>query len=70
MTPSAMALGLYAFGFFLVDSINPPFTLRFEAYPELARLHILPAGLALIIGAFHFGHWLRLRNARRHLGLV
>jgi uncharacterized membrane protein len=66
MTVSALALGLYVLGFFLVAAINPPFKLRFEAYPALARLHILPAGLALSVGAFQFSARIRTRYPTLH----
>ena len=66
MTLAALALGLYAFGFFLIDAINPPFKVRFEAYPALARLHVLPGGLALIVGAFQFSRRIRSRYPTLH----
>lgn len=66
MALSALALGLYAFGFFLIDAINPPFKLRFDAYPALARLHVLPGGLALIVGAFQFSRRVRARYPALH----
>ena len=59
MTFAAFALGVYAFAFYSVDAINPPFKLRFEAYPVLARLLIFPAGLALIVSAFQFSRRIR-----------
>jgi uncharacterized membrane protein len=66
MTFAAFALGVYAFVVFFVDAINPPFKLRFEAYPVLARLHILPAGLALIVSAFQFSRRIRTTYPALH----
>ena len=66
MTFAAFALGVYAFAFFAVDAINPPFKLRFEAYPVLARLHILPAGLALIVGTFQLSRQIRTTYPALH----
>ena len=52
MVLMAVAIGLYALIFFLVpDMGDPAFKEHFETIPLSARMHIIPGGLALILGA-------------------
>jgi len=56
----ALGVGLYALAFFFFfDLFNPDFQARFELAPVSARLHIIPGGLALILGGFQFSNRLR-----------
>jgi len=67
----AFAIGAYALSYFYFpDMIDPEFKLRFDAIPWSARLHIIPGGLALIVGAFQFHSGLRERwtNLHRNCG--
>jgi len=67
----AFAIGIYALGYFLiVDMGDPEFKERFDAIPWQARLHIIPGGLALILGAWQFHGGLRSRwtNLHRYFG--
>jgi uncharacterized membrane protein len=45
---------------------DPAFKARFDAIPWSARLHIIPADLALILGAFQFHSGLRKRWTNLH----
>ena len=63
----AVAVGAYALSyFFFTDMIDPEFKKRFDAIPWSARLHIIPGGLALILGAFQFHSGLRNRWTSIH----
>jgi uncharacterized membrane protein len=66
MALSALAVGLYALGFFAFDALNPPFKARFAHYPVKAYLHIIPGGIALILGAVQFSRKLRSRHPALH----
>lgn len=56
----AMVIGLYAFFFFLVPDLgDPAFKSHFSTIPMTARLHIIPGGIALVLGAFQFHPGLR-----------
>jgi uncharacterized membrane protein len=71
MTLMAFGIGLYALGFFLIPEMgSPSFKSHFETIPWTARLHIVPGGLALIVGAFQFHSGLRRRwtNIHRYTG--
>ncbi len=49
----AMVIGLYAFFFFLVPDLgDPAFKSHFSTIPMTARLHIIPGGIALVLGVF------------------
>ncbi len=61
MVMMAIGVGLYALFFFVFDFLNPDFQARFEATPISARLHIIPGGIALILGGFQFSRPLRTR---------
>lgn len=63
----ALVVGAYALGYFVFsDMIEPDFKARFDEIPFTARLHIIPGGLALILGAFQFNSNLRSRFTRMH----
>ena len=67
----AFAIGIYALGYFLIPEMGgADFKARFEAIPWQARLHIIPGGLALILGAWQFHGGLRSRwtNIHRYFG--
>ena len=62
MTLMAIAIGFYAFFFFAIPEMGAPeFKSHFATIPWSARLHIIPGGIALILGAFQFQPWLRKR---------
>jgi uncharacterized membrane protein len=63
----AVAVGAYALSYFVFpDMIDPEFKKRFDVIPWSARLHIIPGGLALILGAFQFHSGLRNRWTSIH----
>ena len=63
----AMVIGLYAFLFFLVPDLgDPAFKSHFSTIPMTARLHIIPGGIALVLGAFQFHPGLRKRWIKLH----
>jgi uncharacterized membrane protein len=67
----AVVIGAYALSYFALDDMgDPAFKARFDAIPWSARLHIIPGGLALILGAFQFHSGLRKRwiNLHRNSG--
>jgi uncharacterized membrane protein len=67
MVVLAAMIGAYALGYFLFPGLtDPEFQARFAAIPLSARLHIIPGGLALIIGAFQFNSRLRKRWITLH----
>lgn len=72
MALSALAIGLYALSFFAVDVFNPQFKARFAGYPVKAYLHIIPGGIALMLGPLQFSR--KLRSAypvvHRRTGLI
>jgi uncharacterized membrane protein len=71
MVLMALAIGAYALGFFVVAEMgDPAFKAHFASIPWSARLHIVPGGLALILGAFQFHSGLRSRwvNLHRNCG--
>ena len=71
MVLMAFAIGAYALSFFLIpDMGDPRFKIHFESIPWSARVHIIPGGLALILGAFQFHKGLRSRwtNIHRYCG--
>lgn len=57
---------------FVLEMGSPDFQARFAQIPLSARLHIIPGGIALILGAFQFHSGLRQRfiNAHRQMGRV
>ena len=62
MTLMAIAISLYAFIYFMIPEMgDPKFKSHFATIPLFARLHIIPGGIALILGAFQFQPWLRKR---------
>jgi uncharacterized membrane protein len=69
----ALAIGLYAFLFFIVPDLgDPSFKTHFSTIPMTARLHIIPGGIALVLGAFQFHPGLRKRwiNLHRYSGRI
>lgn len=73
MSLMALAIGSYALSFFLLSDMgDPSFKESFEAIPVSARLHIIPGGLALILGALQFHPGVRRRwiNIHRNTGRV
>ena len=65
------AIGIYALGYFYIPEIgDPEFKSRFDSIPWSARMHIIPGGLALIIGSFQFHPGIRNRwtSIHRYLG--
>lgn len=67
----AFSIGAYALSYFFIDGIgDPAFKIRFGSIPWSAKLHIIPAGMALILGAFQFHPGLRKRwtNIHRNSG--
>ena len=67
MVLMAVAIGAYALGFFVVpDFGDPGFKAHFATIPWTARMHIIPGGLALILGAFQFHNGLRARWTSLH----
>jgi len=64
---------LYAFFFFYIPEMgDPEFREHFATIPWSARLHIIPGGIALLLGAFQFQPWLRKKwiNLHRVIGRV
>ena len=72
MVVMAVGVGLYALFFFVFDFLNPTFQARFETTPISARLHIIPGGIALMLGGFQFSRQLRTRYPvwHRRLGTM
>lgn len=73
MLLSALAIGLYAFAFFLVPEMGgSEFKAHFETIPIFSRAHIIPGGVALILGAFQFHPGLRKRwiSVHRNSGRI
>ena len=71
MVLMALATGFYALSFFLIAGIgDPSFKEHFETIPWSARMHIIPGGLAIMLGAFQFHTGLRNRwtNVHRFCG--
>ncbi len=68
----ALMIGAYALTFFTLETGSPDFQERFAQIPISARLHIIPGGIALILGAFQFHSGLRQRfiNTHRNMGRV
>jgi uncharacterized membrane protein len=69
----ALTIGLYAFLFFIVPDLgDPSFKTHFSTIPMTARLHIIPGGIALVLGAFQFHAGLRKRwiNLHRYSGRI
>ena len=67
----AIVIGLYAFLFLLVPDLgDPAFKSHFSTIPTTARLHIIPGGIALVLGAFQFHPGIRMRwtNLHRYSG--
>lgn len=65
MALAALAVGGYALTFFVTHA-NPQFQARFAAYPLRAHLHVIPGGVALILGAVQFNSWVRGRLPALH----
>jgi uncharacterized membrane protein len=73
MTFLALAVGLYAFLFFVIPEMgDPTFKSHFATIPLQARMHIIPGGIALVLGAFQFQSSIRKRwiNIHRYSGRV
>lgn len=67
----AVLIGAYALSYFALDDMgDPTYKVRYDAIPWSAKLHIIPGGLALILGAFQFHSGLRNRwtNLHRNCG--
>ncbi len=63
----AVGVGLYALGFFFVDQIGAKeLKAHFATIPVIAYLHIIPGGIALILGAFQFNEGLRRKRPVLH----
>lgn len=62
----ALGIGAYALAFFALELGDPDFMARFSEIPWSARLHIIPGGLALMLGAFQFHSGLRSRWLAMH----
>ncbi|MCR9260089.1 MAG: DUF2306 domain-containing protein [Pseudomonadaceae bacterium] len=63
----AIAIGVYALSYFLISEMgDPSFKIRYDAIPWSAKLHIIPAGVALILGAFQFHPGLRRKWTSIH----
>ncbi len=63
----AFVIAAYAFAFFLVPDLgDPAFKDHFATIPIFARLHIIPGGVALMLGAFQFHPGVRKRWLRLH----
>ncbi len=62
----ALVIGIYGVGFFVWGIGDPTFIERFAAIPWSAKSHIIPAGLALMLGGFQFHKGLRARWTRLH----
>ena len=63
----ALVIGVYALSYLLIPDLGDH-TIRhhLKAIPWSARMHIIPSGLALIIGAFQFHNGLRSRRSHVH----
>ena len=67
MVVLAAMVGAYALSFFFIPGLaDPEFINRFDAIPLSARLHIIPGGFALILGAFQFNSRMRKRWTQLH----
>lgn len=67
----AILIGVYALSYFLITDLGDPDSkIRYDSIPWSAKLHIIPSGLALILGAFQFNSGLRKRwtNIHRNCG--
>ncbi len=63
----ALAVGVYALVFFAMPQLGAAeFKAHFASIPTFSRLHIIPSGIALILGAFQFHPGLRRRWIRVH----
>jgi uncharacterized membrane protein len=70
MIVASVPVAIYAFGFQLRMAGDPAFWARFDTYPLLSGMHVLGAGLALLVGGFQFSSRIRQRftNFHRWLG--
>ncbi len=60
VTVLAVLIGAYALAYFVFpEMVDPDFRRRFDVLPWSSRSHIIPGGLALILGAFQFHTGLR-----------
>ena len=67
MATMAVFIGSLALSTFLLSGVGEPsFNIHFETVPWGARLHIIPAGLVLILGALQFHSGLRNRCKALH----
>lgn len=66
----SVPVAIYAFGFQLRMAGDPEFWARFDTQPLLSGMHVLGAGLALLIGGFQFSSRIRQKaiNFHRWLG--
>lgn len=71
MTFLAIGISIYALAFFATTTLgSPEFKQHFASIPLSARLHIIPGGIALLLGAFQFLPQLRSgwTNLHRYSG--
>ncbi len=70
MIVMSVPVAIYAFGFQLRMAGDPEFWARFDTQPLLSGMHVLGAGLALLIGGFQFSGRIRQKfiNLHRWLG--
>jgi uncharacterized membrane protein len=71
MVVMALTIGAYALTYFMLNEMgDPTFKTHFATIPWSARLHIIPGGLALMLGAFQFHDGIRSRwtNIHRNCG--
>ena len=70
MIVMSVPVAIYAFGFQLRVAGDPEFWARFDTQPLLSGMHVLGAGLALLIGGFQFSGRIRQKfiNLHRWLG--
>ncbi len=67
MVLMALAIGVYALSYFLTTDLGDhAIRHHLQAIPWSARMHIIPSGLALILGAFQFHSGLRSRWPHVH----
>lgn len=63
----ALVIGAYALGYFVIPDLGDPAEkARYNSIPWSAYLHIIPGGMALILGAFQFHAGLRKRWTSIH----